>query len=70
LTLSPDKSAQPAKSRTNLADPDPDSQANLPVMACSQIDYYRSATTIAATLPFNQAATIHAGVFPLESLLT
>jgi hypothetical protein len=37
------------------------------MMACSQIDYYRSATTIAATLPFNQGATIQAGVFPGES---
>ena len=33
------------------------------MMGCSQIDYYRSGTTIAAPARFNQAATIRADFF-------
>jgi hypothetical protein len=67
LTLFPDTPELRAKSRTNFADPGPEWQPNRSMMACSQIDYYRSGTTIAAIVPFNQAATIRGG-FPPEPI--
>jgi hypothetical protein len=67
LTLFPDTPELRAKSRTNFVDPGPEWQPNRSMMACSQIDYYRSGTTIAAIVPFNQAATIRDG-FPPEPI--
>jgi hypothetical protein len=67
LTLFPDTPELRAKSRTNFADPGPEPRPNRSMMACSQIDYYRSGTTIAAIVPFIQAATIRGG-FPPEPI--
>jgi hypothetical protein len=63
LSLFPDKPELRVTLRTNSADLDPGSQSNRSMMACSQIDYYRSGTTIATATHFNQAATIRADFF-------
>jgi hypothetical protein len=63
LTLSPDRPELRVTSRTNFADLDLGTQPDCSMMACSQIDYYRSGTTIATVAPFNQAATIRADFF-------